>query len=219
MRPEDPKSLKRERQWLSAGPVRPLAAALSSDQPHLAAMAHLSITRSSRDPADRKTSGEADAAARPAMVAVIAPDASDRKTSGEADAEARPGMTAFTSRDPSDRETSGEADTEARPAMSAMRSRTPSVYQASTKTGHEASLVMSTRASGTPADDRDSTEADPAASDDSSIKDHFCAPGLDGDWSWGKFSDIYICYIGGAAWGASDGRNVHSTSRRRYFQF
>ena len=45
-----------------------------------------------------------------------------------------------------------------------MRSGTPSVHQASTETGHEASLVMSTRASGTPADDRDSTEADPAAS-------------------------------------------------------
>ena len=87
----------------SAGPVRPLAAALSSDQPELVAMAHLSITRSSRDPADRKTSGEADAAARPAMVAVITPDPSGRKTSGEADAEARPAMSAITSKDPSDR--------------------------------------------------------------------------------------------------------------------
>ena len=124
-------------------------------------------------------------------------------------------MTAFTSRDPSNRETSGEADIEARPAMSAITSKDPSDRETSGEADTKASVVMSTRASGTPADDRDSTEADPAASDDSSIKDHFCAPGLDGDWSWGKFGDIYICYIGGAAWGAGDGRNVHPTSRRR----
>ena len=65
----------------SAGPVRPPPSTLSSDQPPLVAMAHLAITRSSRDSA---------------MAAVIAPDPSDRK-SPEADTEATPGMTALTS--------------------------------------------------------------------------------------------------------------------------
>ena len=44
-------------------------------------------------------------------------DPSDRKTSGEADAEATPAMGTSTSMDPSDRETSGQADTETTPAL------------------------------------------------------------------------------------------------------
>ena len=49
-------------------PARTLAATLSSDQPDSVAMAHLSVARSSTDPADQRTSGEADTAARPAIV-------------------------------------------------------------------------------------------------------------------------------------------------------
>ena len=68
-------------------PARTLAPTLSSDQPASVAMAHLSVARSSTDPADRRILGEADTAARPAIVAVAAPDSSDHRTSGEADAE------------------------------------------------------------------------------------------------------------------------------------
>ena len=162
-------------------PARTLAATLCSDQPDSVAMAHLSVARSSMDPADHRTSGEADAEARPGMSAIASTDPSDHRTSGEADAEARPAMSAITSMDPSDHRTSGEADTEARPAMSAMRSRTPADYLASTGVGTAASLVMSTLRSVTPSVNQASTETSHEASLVLSTRASGRS-GLEGDW-------------------------------------
>ena len=124
-------------------PARTLAPTLSSDQPASVAMAHLSVARSSTDPADRRTLGEADTAARPAIVAVAAPDPSDHRTSGEADAGARPGLSAIASTDPSDHRTSGEADAEARPGMYAITSNDPSDRRTSGEADTEARPAMS----------------------------------------------------------------------------
>ena len=106
-------------------PARTLAPTLSSDQPASVAMAHLSVARSSPDP-------------------------SDHRTSGEADTEARPSMSAMRLRTPADYLVSTGAGTAASLVMSTLRSRTPADDQASTGAGTAASLVMSTLRSETP---------------------------------------------------------------------
>ena len=129
----------------SAGPTRPLAAALSSDQPHMVAMAHLSVTRTSRDPADHKTSGEADAEARPGMDAMRSRTPTDDRFSTGADPVASLAMSTRASGTPADDRDSTEADPAASLGMTVV-SKITSAHQASTETGRGASSAISTSA-------------------------------------------------------------------------